>query len=119
MDLGDLKHYVAKHGPMSEPLLRYVAKRALLGLHYLHSSCQLHRDVKPDNILLDHRGNVKLADFGLLKELKSPDEKITAFLGTMTYLSPERLDNEPYGCSSDVWAMGLVFYFCATGLFFA
>jgi hypothetical protein len=115
MDLGDLKRFVSRVGPLSGHLLRHVARRALEGLDYLHSSYQVHRDVKPDNILVDHRGNIKISDFGLLKELDDTMSVTTSFLGTLTYLSPERLTSLPYSYPSDVWAMGLVFVFCATG----
>jgi len=115
MDLGDLKSYVRSYGPMNEMVIRHVFRRALLGLHYIHSCHHVHRDIKPDNILLDHKGNVKIADFGLLKELSSTLSKTTAFLGTLNYLSPERLASQPYSFPADIWSMGLVIYFCATG----
>lgn len=115
MDMGDLKRYVSRYGPMPDPLLRHVVRQALLGLHYLHASYQIHRDIKPDNILVDHRGRVKIADFGLLKELRSTLSETTSFLGTLAYLSPERLTSKAYSYSADMWSMGLVVYFCATG----
>ena len=115
MDLGDLKRFVARVGPLSGHALRHVARRALQGLAYLHRAYLVHRDIKPDNILVDHKGNIKISDFGLLKELEGTRSLTTSFLGTMSYLSPERLTSAPYSYPADVWAMGLVLVYCATG----
>jgi hypothetical protein len=115
MDLGDLKRLVEHSGPLPECVLKHVLRQALLGLGYLHRNRQVHRDIKPDNVLINHRARVKIADFGLLKELQDSQHETTSFLGTLTYLSPERLASQPYSYAADVWAMGLVGYFCATG----
>lgn len=98
MDCGSLHQFVSKNGPLSEPLLRHITREFVLGLKYLHAQRQLHRDIKPENVLLDHWGNVKIADFGLLKELDMGNPNAKTFMGTLGYLSPERITSADYRC---------------------
>ncbi|XP_047050589.1 G-type lectin S-receptor-like serine/threonine-protein kinase At5g35370 [Lolium rigidum] len=85
---------------------------AARGLAYLHAGCDrkiLHCDVKPENILLDERGGVKIADFGLAK-LLSPEQSglFTTMRGTRGYLAPEWLTNAPVSDKADVYSFGMV-----------
>ncbi|KAE8798080.1 G-type lectin S-receptor-like serine/threonine-protein kinase [Hordeum vulgare] len=85
---------------------------AARGLAYLHAGCDrkiLHCDVKPENILLDERGGVKIADFGLAK-LMSPEQSglFTTMRGTRGYLAPEWLMNAPITDKADVYSFGMV-----------
>ncbi|KAF7069766.1 hypothetical protein CFC21_075349 [Triticum aestivum] len=85
---------------------------AARGLAYLHAGCDrkiLHCDVKPENILLDDRGGVKIADFGLAK-LMSPEQSglFTTMRGTRGYLAPEWLMNAPITDKADVYSFGMV-----------
>ncbi|KAF0889179.1 hypothetical protein E2562_022442 [Oryza meyeriana var. granulata] len=85
---------------------------AARGLAYLHAGCGrkiLHCDVKPENILLDDRGGVKIADFGLAK-LMSPEQSglFTTMRGTRGYLAPEWLTNAPITDKADVYSFGMV-----------
>eukprot|EP01012_Entosiphon_sulcatum_P046122 TRINITY_DN6182_c0_g1_i1.p1 TRINITY_DN6182_c0_g1~~TRINITY_DN6182_c0_g1_i1.p1 ORF type:complete len:984 (-),score=158.72 TRINITY_DN6182_c0_g1_i1:89-3040(-) len=88
---------------------------ALQGLEYLHQRHIVHRDVKPANMLLDSRGNCKLADFGLA-HLKRGEEASAAthFAGTLLYLSPEALKGT-VDTPGDVWALGLTVLQLLTG----
>lgn len=69
----------------------------------------LHRDLKPANILFDSDGHVKVADFGLAKELKNTD-LAKSHLGTPLYMAPEVVRKEPYGSSADMWSLGCILY---------
>lgn len=60
-------------------------------------------------------GAIKLADFGITKELEETDRLCHTFVGTMPYMSPERLENINYSYSSDIWSLGVVVYEMATG----
>jgi hypothetical protein len=85
---------------------------AARGLAYLHAGCDrkiLHCDVKPENILLDERGGVKIADFGLAK-LLSPEQSgiFTTMRGTRGYLAPEWLTDAPVSDKADVYSFGMV-----------
>jgi len=92
-----------------------IAAQIMRGLHHLQRRKVLHRDVKPENILVNSSGEVKLTDFGISKDLSSVAEVGTTFVGTATYMSPERASGEEYSFQSDVWSAGMVLYELATG----
>ena len=78
---------------------------------YLHRvKHQVHRDIKPANILVSSSGAVKLSDFGISKELGMTIGLCNTFLGTMIYMSPERIYGKKYSYSSDIWSLGLMLY---------
>eukprot|EP00456_Euglypha_rotunda_P000418 TRINITY_DN10074_c0_g2_i2.p1 TRINITY_DN10074_c0_g2~~TRINITY_DN10074_c0_g2_i2.p1 ORF type:complete len:126 (-),score=9.17 TRINITY_DN10074_c0_g2_i2:83-460(-) len=115
MDCGSLASFVKKTGPITEIPLRHIFRQIIRGLDYLHSQHYLHRDIKPDNILLHHDGSCKIADFGLLTQLNATTDQLHSFQGTLAYLSPERVNTEGYGLASDTWAIGITLVFCALG----
>jgi serine/threonine protein kinase len=78
-------------------------------LHSLHCSCVVHRDVKPENVLICAGGVAKLADFGWCSQLASGADRGT-FCGTSEYLSPEMIASEPYDFKVDVWAAGVLLF---------
>ena len=112
---GSLEHLVNKHGPLSEPAIKHVAKQTLEGLSFLHSIRCIHRDIKPANLLIDQSGRLVISDFGLMKELEGTQQISQTFVGTLSYLSPERINSE--GCSfpSDVWSFGIALTYLARG----
>lgn len=124
MDLGSLRDLLQRLPPApdsEEPGVvppRYVATitwQVFMGLEFLHRSQLLHRDVKPENILHDTAGKVKLTDFGISKELDQSKDMATTFMGTQSYMSPERLDGGEYSGAADVWAAGLIVHELASG----
>jgi serine/threonine protein kinase len=97
-----------------------VLKQLAEGLRYLHSKDLVHRDIKPDNILLTSEdlsiATVKLADFGLSKVLQPNAIRDTPLIGTPHYSAPEILNRDRhYGCKVDVWSYGVVAYELLTG----
>ena len=90
---------------INEKVLGKISESVLRGLDYLHQRKIVHRDIKPQNILLDDQGNVNLCDFGVSGEVV--DSLATTFVGTQRYMAPERIMGEPYSVTSDIWSLGL------------
>lgn len=97
-------------------VLKKLAFAILTGLTYLHDTHRIiHRDIKPSNVLMTHRGEFKLCDFGVLRQLTNSLAMADTFVGTSTYMSPERIQGLTYGVKSDVWSMGLMLVELASG----
>ncbi|CAG9802494.1 unnamed protein product [Chironomus riparius] len=114
---GDLFDAITRVTRFSEAQSRIMIKHLASALAYLHAMSIVHRDVKPENLLveLDSDGNVvmlKLADFGLACEVNEP---LFAVCGTPTYVAPEILMETGYGLKIDVWAAGIILYILLCG----
>lgn len=107
---------------MPEDILGKIAVAVVNALHYLHSKLHvIHRDVKPSNILINRRGEVKMCDFGISGYLVDSVAK-TLDAGCKPYMAPERIDPQGSGVSnydikSDVWSLGISLIEMATGKF--
>lgn len=89
---GELFFHIGREKRFSEERTRLYAAEILLALSYLHSKGIVYRDLKLENILLDHEGHIKITDFGLCKEGIGIDRQSTnTFCGTPEYLAPEVL----------------------------
>lgn len=109
------KTFRDKEGRLSEKPLGKIAEGILKGLAYLNQHKVIHRDIKPQNVLLDHLGNVKLCDFGVSGDVVN--SLASTYTGTSFYMAPERIKNEPYTISCDVWSLGLTVLEGALGEF--
>ena len=117
-DGGSVADVTSRLGFIEENALREIARQTLLGLEYLHVTKKIvHRDVKPSNILVDTDGSAKISDFGVSGRLADSVAKCDSWVGTVTYMSPERISGEAYAFDSDVWSLGLALLECATGRF--
>eukprot|EP00035_Acanthoeca_spectabilis_P006950 m.130802 g.130802 ORF g.130802 m.130802 type:complete len:413 (-) comp13730_c0_seq1:2403-3641(-) len=100
-------------GRIDELQLGAIMCKSLMGMRYLNKSHVVHRDIKPSNILINTRGQVKLCDFGTSKILHEKsftatmELKFKTFVGTLVYMSPERLNGELYSPACDIWSLGI------------
>jgi mitogen-activated protein kinase kinase 1 len=118
MDGGSLADIMKELEPkcIREPNLAVVSKQVLQGLMYLHQTRHIiHRDIKPSNLLVNHKGEVKISDFGVSAVLANSMGVRDTFVGTCTYMSPERVLGGTYGFDSDIWSLGLTLLECALG----
>ncbi|XP_077601035.1 dual specificity mitogen-activated protein kinase kinase 1-like isoform X1 [Stigmatopora nigra] len=116
MDGGSLDQSLKKAGKIPEQILGKISIAVIKGLSYLREKHKImHRDVKPSNILVNSRGEIKLCDFGVSGQLI--DSMANSFVGTRSYMSPERLQGTHYSVQSDIWSMGLSLVEMAIGRF--
>jgi len=106
---GSLANMVKKYGSFPETLAKTYVRKVLVGLVYLHEQGVIHRDIKPDNILITKDGEVKLADFGVstkLNSLKTDKNDDAMPAGTPYYMAPEVIEFFGAKPESDVWSLG-------------
>ncbi|KAI1767649.1 hypothetical protein GGR53DRAFT_481020 [Hypoxylon sp. FL1150] len=134
---GDLGKLVSENGAIAEPYVKIIANQLLDALGYLHDNKITHRDVKPDNILIQSLNPlvVKLTDFGLSKMVDTEQTWLKTFCGTLLYCAPEvyseyshydsngrrtnrnthrPVDRERYGHAVDIWSLGGVLFYALT-----
>lgn len=115
---GDLYQYMDKHTRLSENQAALVIYYLLESIKYLHECGIVHRDIKPDNILVETVDdgedeqivNIKLIDFGLSKVIL-PDQQLIDQCGTLSYVAPEVLLHYGYGKEVDLWSVGIIMHF--------
>ncbi|CAO3665727.1 unnamed protein product [Rhizopus stolonifer] len=105
---GDLRFRLEK-SCLPEHHVQFYSAQVALALNYLHQKNIVHRDIKPDNILLDQRGHAHLTDFNVALKLE-PDQSFTSLAGSMAYIAPEMLKKQGYDSFVDWWALGISIY---------
>ncbi|CAI5740035.1 unnamed protein product [Peronospora destructor] len=98
-----------------EKATRFYAAEVLAALNELHSNGVVYRDLKPENVLLDSQGHVKLADFGFAKQEMKSGQRTYSFCGSPEYLSPEMVKKDGHGIETDMWSFGCFIYELLTG----
>lgn len=115
-----LEHYVRRTFPLPLEKQLIFCVEMLLSVYALHQANILHRDIKAENIMVDTKDNLVLIDFGLAKFFSKDVSDLTTFgtvLGTPRYMSPEACRGELQNYSSDIYSLGIVFYFLFSGNF--
>lgn len=100
---------------MSAQSAKFYFVEILLGLEYIHSMGIAYRDLKPENVLIDIDGHIKLADFGLSKHIQS-NAFTNSFCGSPEYMSPEMLTGEGHNMGVDYYSLGAILFEMLTGL---
>lgn len=104
---GELFTVLRKESMFKEPAARFYAGSVILAFEYLHSKQTVYRDLKPENLLLDEDGYIKVADFGFAKKITN---KTWTLCGTPEYLCPEIVSGEGHGKGVDWWTVGILVY---------
>ncbi len=108
---GELFFHLGKVGRFPEQRAQFYAAQIILALEYVHNLGVIYRDLKPENVLIDHLGNVRLTDFGLSKEgVSDHSSGANSFCGTPEYIAPEVLLRQGHGRAVDWWSLGM--YVC-------
>ncbi|KAM7015566.1 LOW QUALITY PROTEIN: rhodopsin kinase GRK1 [Tautogolabrus adspersus] len=114
MNGGDLRYHiynVDEDNPgLDEPRACFYAAQIIQGLEHLHQKRIIYRDLKPENVLLDNQGNVRISDLGLAVELAVDQVKIKGYAGTPGFMAPELLRGEEYDFSVDYFTLGVTLY---------
>jgi serine/threonine protein kinase len=122
VDGSSLEQIVRKHGPLAIPRAADYIRQAAMGLQYLHQAGRVHRDIEPENILVDRQGTVTILDLGLTRFLQDQKHLLTKecadrhILGTVEYLAPEQtMNSHEVDIRVDIYGLGATFYFLLTG----
>uniref|UniRef100_A0A183A4G8 non-specific serine/threonine protein kinase n=1 Tax=Echinostoma caproni TaxID=27848 RepID=A0A183A4G8_9TREM len=112
---GELFMQLEKEGVFMENQASFYLAEITLAIGHLHSMGIIYRDLKPENVLLDIEGHVKLTDFGLSKERVDRDNLTHTFCGTIEYMAPEILLRQGHGRAVDWWSLGTLMYDMLSG----
>jgi serine/threonine protein kinase len=114
---GELFFHLGKLGKFPESRARFYTAQIILAISYVHSLDIVYRDLKPENVLLDKEGHIRLTDFGLSKEgISNSASGAHSFCGTPEYLAPEILNRQGHGRAVDWWSLGALLYEMLTSL---
>ena len=95
----------SKTSNFGEPTIAYIAREMLKGVKYVHEKGWAHRDIKSANVMMSVKGDVKLIDFGLARDLK--DGQVAHMCGSPFWMPPEMIKRIPHGNSVDIWSSGI------------
>ncbi|CAJ0929535.1 unnamed protein product [Ranitomeya imitator] len=112
---GSLEALIETNGSLNIDYVRFYTAEIVCGLQFLHGHNIVHRDIKPDNIMLDADGHIRIIDLGLAQDGVTSSNNITGVTGTFYYMAPEVLRKKGYGTAVDWWSLGIVVSEMATG----
>ncbi len=111
----DLKTGIRERGALSQRKVAEIAMQTCNALTTAHSMDIIHRDIKPQNIMVQPDGNVKVMDFGIARAKNSTKTQTGSVLGTAHYISPEQAQGKELGPATDIYSLGVVMYEAVTG----
>lgn len=100
---------------LNEEQIAFICLETLKALQYIHARHRIHRDVKSDNVLLNTKGEVKIADFGYAAQLTQQQQKRNTVVGTPYWMAPELIRGHDYGTRVDIWSLGIMLMELAEG----
>lgn len=112
---GELFQILEDDHQLPEDEIRKIAIQLIQALHVLHSNCIIHRDMKPQNILIGSKQQIKLCDFGFARAMSHDASVVTSIKGTPLYMAPELVQEKPYNYTVDLWSLGVILYELAVG----
>ncbi|XP_073421310.1 ribosomal protein S6 kinase 2 beta-like [Dendrobates tinctorius] len=112
---GSLEDLIKMCGCLNIGNVRFYTAEMVCGLQFLHGHNIIHRDIKPDNIMLDADGHIRIIDLGLAQDGVSSSKNISGVTGTFHYMAPEVLRRKRYGAAVDWWSLGIVVSRMAAG----
>ncbi|XXG51856.1 hypothetical protein AAC387_Pa03g0329 [Persea americana] len=107
---GELFEILEDDKSLPEEQVQAIAKQLVRALHYLHSNRIIHRDMKPQNILIGAGSIVKLCDFGFARAMSTNTVVLRSIKGTPLYMAPELVREQPYNHTADLWSLGVILY---------
>ena len=107
---GDLFQIIDDDTVLPETTLKEIAAQLVSSLAHLHSLKIIHRDMKPQNILISAHGSIKICDFGFARALSQTTLVLTSIKGTPLYMAPELVQEQPYNEKIDIWSLGIILY---------
>lgn len=110
-----LAKVLKESGCLNKQTTLFYSASIMIVIKYLHSNCIIHRDIKPDNIMISENGYIKLIDFGISKKTSSYESRTHTIIGTPHYMAPEMIKGESYSNAVDFWAAGVSIYELFTG----
>ena len=111
----DLKTAINQRGAINQRKVAEIGSQVCQALSVAHGLDIIHRDIKPQNIMVQPDGNVKVMDFGIARAKNSTKEQTSSVLGTAHYISPEQAQGKELTATSDIYSLGIVLYESATG----
>ena len=107
---GELFEVFQDDRQLPESEVQLIAQQLVKALFYLHSNRVIHRDMKPQNILIGSNNVVKLCDFGFARAMSNKTVVLNSVKGTPLYMAPELVQEQPYNHTADLWSLGVILY---------
>ncbi|KAJ1723030.1 MAP/microtubule affinity-regulating kinase 4 [Coemansia erecta] len=112
---GELLHYIRKRGRLHENEARGFFRQIVSAMDYTHRNCIIHRDLKLENVMLDHENRIRIIDYGFANTFEW-DKQLSTFCGSPFYAAPEMVNGIKYiGPEVDIWSMGVILFFMLCG----